>query len=217
VSKRAKFRDDLCAYCGEVGRFYVHPAKGSRCVKCWSAYYRLRAEQNAGKIVPCSKCGQPSKIQSDGKHRCNACMNEYKRTYNATPKGRARRKAQHKRYARSAAGKAARDRYRARLKNERPDEYVRQVRKKILARHGLTPDDYLRMMIEQNGCCAICGDKYDHDLHVDHDHATEHVRQLLCRSCNNGLGAFNDSIDRMLKAIYYLQRHAHAGKSTASA
>jgi hypothetical protein len=57
--------------------------------------------------------------------------------------------------------------------------------------------------------CAICGAPPDgkRNLALDHDHATDTVRGVLCMSCNVGLGHFNDDVERMRKAIAYLELH----------
>ena len=58
--------------------------------------------------------------------------------------------------------------------------------------------------------CAICG---SHEkTHIDHDHACcpgnqscgECVRGTLCSSCNLGLGAFRDNVEKLRNAIEYL-------------
>lgn len=56
---------------------------------------------------------------------------------------------------------------------------------------------------EQNGLCAICG--RDRPLVVDHDHSTEQVRRLLCRTCNGLLGFAEDDINILQRAIEYLE------------
>jgi hypothetical protein len=69
--------------------------------------------------------------------------------------------------------------------------------------YGITLSDYSRLYEEQEGRCAICLEWYK-VLHVDHDHETNKVRGLLCLSCNNGLGRFRDSPERLRRAIQYL-------------
>lgn len=60
-----------------------------------------------------------------------------------------------------------------------------------LRRFGLTPPDYARILLSQNGACAICRRvPTNHALHVDHDHRTKEIRGLLCHRCNRGLGYF---------------------------
>lgn len=81
-------------------------------------------------------------------------------------------------------------------------------------RYGLTYDDYLRSLEEQDGLCAICGLPerkvvYGRTcrLSIDHDHTTGEVRALLCSSCNGLLGFAGDDVELLEKAIHYLMRH----------
>ena len=55
------------------------------------------------------------------------------------------------------------------------------------------------------GYCEICGSTSE--LHVDNDHekGQGYVRGLLCRGCNQGLGQFQDNLNRLLEAINYLR------------
>ena len=74
--------------------------------------------------------------------------------------------------------------------------------------YGITPDDYARLLAAQGGVCAICGSPSpgpkETNFHVDHDHATGHLRGLLCECCNLGIGYF-DSPDHLDKAAAYLR------------
>lgn len=76
-----------------------------------------------------------------------------------------------------------------------------------LARQGVavTSEWYHETYREQGGRCAICSTPADR-LHIDHDHATNEVRGLLCRACNLGLGHFKDSVEALVKAQRYLSR-----------
>lgn len=89
-----------------------------------------------------------------------------------------------------------------------------KARKDVRGRkHGLKAGDFERMLEEQEGCCALCGDPLDpKHTHIDHCHETGDVRGLLCRPCNVGLGMFHDSPDEMRRAILYLER-AHGSRS----
>lgn len=76
--------------------------------------------------------------------------------------------------------------------------------------YGLTLDKYNRMLLEQNGGCAICGEKqnskHSKRLFVDHNHTTRKVRGLLCHLCNIGIGGFKDDANRLRLAISYLEK-----------
>lgn len=85
------------------------------------------------------------------------------------------------------------------------------ARRKRLRQYGLTEQDYERMLIEQDGKCAICGAEepgaWGGSMPVDHDHETGKVRKLLCHNCNGGLGQFGDDPDRLLAAAIYVLQH----------
>lgn len=74
--------------------------------------------------------------------------------------------------------------------------------------YGLTVEQWDEMVITQLGCCAICGDQCE--LVVDHCHETERVRELLCTTCNSGLGHFKDDPVRLRAAADYIERHRSA-------
>ena len=74
-------------------------------------------------------------------------------------------------------------------------------------RFNITYEDYLDMHAEQNSCCAICRIPEQHNgrnLAIDHCHTRGHVRGLLCKHCNVGLGNFNDSPRILSAAIDYV-------------
>ncbi len=77
--------------------------------------------------------------------------------------------------------------------------------------YGLTLKQYEKMVWDQDGLCAICGEpqreSWGRYLHLDHDHETGKVRALLCAPCNMGIGHFEDDTERMEQAIEYLKRH----------
>jgi hypothetical protein len=57
-------------------------------------------------------------------------------------------------------------------------------------KYGMNVADYERMKSRQKGRCAICGKipkptpKNRDGFHVDHDHANNAIRSLLCKHCN---------------------------------
>jgi hypothetical protein len=101
-------------------------------------------------------------------------------------------------------------------RNAKPEAKARRKARNLKYNYGLLPEDYNRMFKEQGGACAICGRPeividprtgLVRSLSVDHDHKTGRARQLLCCKCNHGIGAFEEDIDVMLKAIEYLKKH----------
>lgn len=68
--------------------------------------------------------------------------------------------------------------------------------KNRLRRYGITAEQFERL--KAHGKCQVCERDFVDQRHhpqapvVDHDHATGRVRGVICRSCNLGLGYFND-------------------------
>lgn len=82
---------------------------------------------------------------------------------------------------------------------------VEQLRLNHLARsYRLAPTDYDRLLVEQEGVCAICA-RVPGRLEVDHDHGTGAIRGLLCGPCNRGIGALGDSPALLRAAADYLE------------
>lgn len=98
-------------------------------------------------------------------------------------------------------------------KNQRRKETLKHL-------YGITLDDYDRMLIEQNSCCAICkaltpGRGHKH-FSVDHDHETGEIRGLLCNHCNRGLGMLGDNIENLQRALEYLNNKEKNGNNSAA-
>lgn len=81
---------------------------------------------------------------------------------------------------------------------------------------GIEVEEYEEMLKKQKGVCAICEqpETFIHKatnqiarLAVDHCHTKGHVRKLLCKACNNGLGLFRDNPELLIKAADYLKEH----------
>ena len=103
--------------------------------------------------------------------------------------------------------------------------------KKLRIKHGRTPitaltrklklslEDVQEKERRQLGRCAICGTDRpagkSGKLHIDHDHNTNAVRDLLCLKCNQGLGLFMDNPDLLEAAAAYIRWHKRLGKRAA--
>jgi hypothetical protein len=101
------------------------------------------------------------------------------------------------------------ERFRLYNENER-SEKAKEVHRwaAIYTRYKITKGEWQEMFDKQNGCCAICRKhqvELTHPLEIDQDHATGKIRGLLCRKCNSGIALLGDDIERLKKAIEYLQ------------
>ena len=82
-------------------------------------------------------------------------------------------------------------------------------------RYNITLPMYNEMLSKQDNRCKICNILPDLDskfkqhriLHVDHDHATNIVRGLLCNNCNHMLGAAKDNSAILRSAATYIDLH----------
>ena len=94
------------------------------------------------------------------------------------------------------------------LKEKNPEKHKESHRKSMFKRkYGITIDQYNLMFLKQEGKCAICGthqSELNHTLSVDHCHATNIIRGLLCSKCNTGIGYFNDNAKFLASAASYL-------------
>lgn len=84
-------------------------------------------------------------------------------------------------------------------------------------RYGVTLAQFEFLLDSQEYACAICGMELNADLAykgqstkpiVDHCHETGDVRGILCNGCNLIIGHAKDDIDRLSRAIVYLQERS---------
>jgi hypothetical protein len=74
--------------------------------------------------------------------------------------------------------------------------------------YKITQRDFDILLEAQNYKCAICRSDTpggSGDWHIDHDHATNKVRGILCCRCNLGLGYFKDDLAFLKAAQVYLE------------
>jgi hypothetical protein len=101
------------------------------------------------------------------------------------------------------------ERFRLYNENER-SEKAKEVHRwaAIYNRYKLTRGEWKALFDKQQSCCAICGApqaELNHPLEIDQDHATGKIRGLLCRKCNSGIALLGDDIERLRRAIEYLE------------
>ncbi len=68
-------------------------------------------------------------------------------------------------------------------------------------------EDWARLFESQSGKCRGCfrGLPQDWRTHVDHDHASGHVRGLLCNDCNMVLGRVKDDPSTLRRLAEYVE------------
>jgi hypothetical protein len=136
--------------------------------------------------------------------RCQPCRDAYaaySREWRARNPERA--KAIQQRNAQSPARIASRRAWREKNRDRvRANERLRT--------YGLSAEEFVRLMKQQGGVCAICFRPQNggRALDVDHDHETGQVRGLLCGACNAAIGLLGDTPDRLRRAAVYLDQAA---------
>jgi len=129
---------------------------------------------------------------------CSRCSIEKKKSSFVK---RSNRKSGIQSYCKSCHNKRRRDNYCTKSKRE---EDLKKT-------YGISHSDYLNMLSNQNGGCAICNtdnpskSKRKKHFCVDHCHDTGKIRGLLCDSCNRGIGLLKDNPDILMNAFKYLK------------
>jgi ubiquitin len=134
----------------------------------------------------------------DGRRKCLTCARSNNRNW--YKKNLERERCRSREYSKN--NRVRLNEYKREWSKSNPDKIKTAA---LRTRYGITLEDYETMYKKQSGKCAICGDNYP-DLHVDHDHDTQEVRGLLCRTCNIGLGHFQDSPSLLERAVRYLEK-----------
>ena len=138
----------------------------------------------------------------------------WRKTPEQIAKQKAYKAANRERYREANRRYAERHPERKKAYRERADVIARRKvngRRLWLERYGITPEHYDAMLLAQDHRCKICrtdkpGGK-SRRFHVDHCHATNKVRDLLCNNCNAVLGLSRDNPTVLFSAAQYLLRH----------
>lgn len=99
--------------------------------------------------------------------------------------------------------------WRKRNPGYRPENRTLSVRKYLLKKRGLTPEQFSEKARQQNGRCIICSER-PMRLVIDHCHESGRTRGLVCTRCNSVLGFARDRVDVLLAAVEYLRRNGVA-------
>ena len=74
-------------------------------------------------------------------------------------------------------------------------------------RYNMTMEQYQSRLDAQGGRCAVCRAEPRGRLHVDHDHSSGVIRDLLCEYCNHAIGKAQEDPARLRALADYLERH----------
>ncbi|HVM39239.1 MAG TPA: endonuclease VII domain-containing protein [Acidimicrobiia bacterium] len=156
----------------------------------------------------CKRCGIEKPLDEfyadkggrDGRRpECKACnLDAQKERYRADPQKYIDRVKRWQRENREA--------YNAKQRRWRAENADRIREGHLRRKYGITQADYERMLADQGGGCAICGDPPPESvsLHVDHDHESGAIRGLLCVRCNNALGLLREESGVLALVEHYL-------------
>lgn len=96
-----------------------------------------------------------------------------------------------------------------------PERRLANIRRSHLKKkYNLSIASWENMFSEQQGRCGSCRDPLirGKGTHVDHDHETGAVRELLCYSCNVALGLLKDEPDKVQRLLWYIERQSVAAR-----
>lgn len=186
----------------------------------------------------CSKCGVAKETtffskdpaQKSGLHpACKACKIEAHRRRMLDPEKLAKSR-ERSRLANQTDSARAKFRERREKINASPDAvearraYMREDYRKRMSdpayrmhlnerafrrKYGIGYAERDALLSSQNGRCAICGlGNQGRPWHLDHCHATDRVRGILCHFCNTSLGMIRESEATALAMAAYIRKHA---------
>lgn len=91
-------------------------------------------------------------------------------------------------------------------------EKERDYQSDNIKRYGIIPEEYQRMVLEQNRMCKICGKPFQQwemngdkrDAFIDHCHTTDKIRGILCSNCNSAVGFLENNASHAANVAAYL-------------
>lgn len=200
------YKRKICSRCGgSVSRpGFVHNTETNEIVEviCWSCN-RKRFPQK-----PRTRCKKGHELTEEntlirGPHKvklCRICVKENSRAWDL---------ANPEKVLASRKKVLAKPDYKQKRKEW--EDRTGYVKKRSLKRkcdgYKISPEMFLGMYEKQEGLCKICREKMAVPC-IDHNHTSGKVRDLLCVTCNAGLGNFKENPDIFLSAVEYLKYHA---------
>lgn len=75
--------------------------------------------------------------------------------------------------------------------------------------YGINKEQLFMMLKNQDNKCPICKSEFVNrkNTHVDHNHTTGKVRELLCSRCNTTLGMLEENVETLKNMILYIEKH----------
>jgi hypothetical protein len=155
-----------------------------------------------GELKPLSGFYRMAGMRDGHRNDCKVCnLADKRRRYMSDP---AKYKAMVRRWQKANADHVnayQRDlRARPEQKRKQRDAYYRRT-------FGISADDFDALLEAQGGVCAICAcaPEREASFHLDHDHVTGDIRGVLCLSCNQGVGQFQDDPELLERAAAYVR------------
>jgi hypothetical protein len=98
-----------------------------------------------------------------------------------------------------------------RLKTDRKARPQLYRNQQLKIKFGITLDEFNTRIKAQHGICPICLRQFSTERkkrmdHMDHDHKTNELRDVLCGGCNVLLGQSDDDPEILTRAAQYLRK-----------
>jgi DNA-directed RNA polymerase subunit RPC12/RpoP len=98
------------------------------------------------------------------------------------------------------------------MKEYNKDNFEGHRNRQLRYNYGISHQEYMDRLEEQNYECAACGDSWleeesNKNWPVDHDHKTKIIRGIVCERCNHCIGHAYDSADRLDRIANYLRKN----------
>jgi len=166
-------------------------------------------KSNVAKSKICTVCHKQYKPTANVSKYCNLCRKEAIRKQN---------KEHYWRYKTENPEEYKKKRARYRKNGDLRDP-LRNRKRSLKLKYGITLEDFDKILKKQGGVCAICqGKPQKKNYVVDHDHnccpikkrgqktCGKCIRGLLCDRCNTALGRFYEDINILKRAVKYLEK-----------
>ena len=126
---------------------------------------------------------------------CRNCRNANTRQWQAENPNRV--KAAQKKHQSTPEYRAKKNKRQKEKYANRPDIREKIIERNLIRKFGITLAEYELKKLEQGSRCAICG--CEGELELDHNHATDQVRDFLCSGCNSGIGQMQEDTERIVQ------------------